>query len=123
MEQFVFVSTSVYNKSFNTQSVTNQEFQKYQPLQNPMYQIDSVKKEIKQKTICKTRLFSRQNFLLSTYQALDFTNLDFDGVETGLFLSDFAQQLRRKNKDVPGVYFTWRRGYMSDIDSESEGQS
>ena len=29
-----------------------------------------------------------------------------DGVETGIFLSDFAQQLRRKNADVPDIYFT-----------------
>ena len=29
-----------------------------------------------------------------------------DGVETGIFLSDFAQQLRRKNADVPDTYFT-----------------
>ena len=28
------------------------------------------------------------------------------GVETGIFLSDCAQQLRRKNADVPDVYFT-----------------
>ena len=29
-----------------------------------------------------------------------------DGVETGTFLSDFAPQLRRKNADVPDLYFT-----------------
>ena len=27
-------------------------------------------------------------------------------VETGILLSDFAQQLRRKNADVPDIYFT-----------------
>ena len=27
------------------------------------------------------------------------------GVETGIFPSDFAQQLRRKNADVPEIYF------------------
>ena len=32
--------------------------------------------------------------------------LFLDGVETGSFLSDFAQQLRRKNADVPDIYFT-----------------
>ena len=32
--------------------------------------------------------------------------LILDGVETGIFLSDFAQQLRRKNADVPDIYFT-----------------
>ena len=27
-------------------------------------------------------------------------------METGYFLFDFAQQLRRKNADVPDIYFT-----------------
>ena len=32
--------------------------------------------------------------------------LILDGVETGSFLSDFAQQLSRRNADVPDIYFT-----------------
>ena len=32
--------------------------------------------------------------------------LILDGVETGTFLPDFAQQLRRKNADIPDIYFT-----------------
>ena len=32
--------------------------------------------------------------------------LILDGVETGFFLSDFAQRLRRENADVPDIYFT-----------------
>ena len=28
-----------------------------------------------------------------------------NGLETGVLLSDFAQQFRRKNKDVPDIYF------------------
>ena len=31
--------------------------------------------------------------------------LILDGVETGIFLLDFAQQLHRKNADVPDIYF------------------
>ena len=44
MEQFVLVPASVYNKSLITQSVINQEIPKYQPSQNPTYQIDSLKR-------------------------------------------------------------------------------
>ena len=44
--------------------------------------------------------------MLSTYQALKFSNFFLDGDETRFFLLDFAQQLRRKNADVPGIYFT-----------------
>ena len=32
--------------------------------------------------------------------------LILDGVETGISLLDFAQQLRRKNAEVPDIYFT-----------------
>ena len=34
--------------------------------------------------------------------------MNLDGVETGSFLLDFAQQLRRKNAEVPDIYFTLR---------------
>ena len=56
--------------------------------------------------VFQSRLFSRQNFVLSTYQTLKFKTFILDGVKTGIFLLDFAQQLRRKNADVPDIYFT-----------------
>ena len=95
MDQFVLVPASVYNKSLNTQSVTKQERAKYQPSQNPTYQIDSLKKEINKK------LFSKADSLvdkISSSPRIKLSNsetLILDGVETGIFLSDFAQQLRR----------------------------
>ena len=106
MEQFVLVPASVYNKSLITQSVTKQELPKYQPLQNPTYQIDSLKKEINEKLFSKAdslvdKILSCPRIKLSNSQTLVL-----DGVETGIFLSDLAQQLRRKNADVPDIYFT-----------------
>ena len=106
MDQFVLVSASVYNKSLITQSVTNQELPKYQPSQNPTYQIDSLKKEINKKLFSKAdtlvdKILSSPRIKLSNSQFLIL-----DGVETGIFLSDFAQQLRRKNAGVPYIYFT-----------------
>ena len=56
MEQFVLVPASVYNKSLNTQSVTKQELPRYQPSQNPTYQVDSPKKEINKKLFSKQTL-------------------------------------------------------------------
>ena len=53
MDQFVLVPASVYNKSLIIQSVTKQELSKYQPSQNPTYQIDSLKKEINKKLLSK----------------------------------------------------------------------
>ena len=105
MEQFVLVPTSVYNKRLITQSVTKHELPKYQPSEKPTYHIDSLNKEINKKNNFQSILFSRQNLVLSTYQALNFTNFSLDGVESGIFLSDVAQQLRRKNADVPHINF------------------
>ena len=105
MEQFVLVPASVYNKSLITQSVTKQELPKYQPLQNPTYQVDSLKKEINEKKFPKhslvDKILSCPRIKLSNSQTLIL-----DGKETGIFLLDFAQQLRRKNADIPDIYFT-----------------
>ena len=106
MEKFVLVPASVYNKKSSTQSVTKQEFPKYQPSQNPTYQIDSLKKEIKKKVFSKAdsladKVLSRSLIKLSSSQTLIL-----DGDENGIFLSDSAQQLRRMNAEVPDIYFS-----------------
>ena len=106
MDQFDLVPASVYNKSLITQSVTKQELPKDQPSQNTTYQIDSLKKEINKK------LFSKADSLVDKILSCPRINLSnsqtliLDGVETGVSLKDFAQQLRRKNADVPDIYFT-----------------
>ena len=103
---FILVPASVYNKSLITQSVKKQELPKYQRSQNLTYQIDSIKKEINKK------LFSKADSLVEnilSYPRIKLSNsqtLIFDGVETEIFLPDFAQQLRRKNADVPDMFFT-----------------
>ena len=74
MEQFVLVPASVYNKIV---SVTKQELPKFKAEQPPTYQIDSLKKEVNKKLFCKADSFGRQNFVLSTYQALKFANNNF----------------------------------------------
>ena len=103
MEQFVLVPASAYNKSLITQSVTKQELPIYQPSQNQTYQVDSLKKEINKKLFSKTdplgdESLSRPRIKLSSSQTLIL-----DGVEIGIVLLDFAQQLRRKNADNPDV--------------------
>ena len=106
MEHFGLIPASLYNKSLITHSVTKQELPKYQPLKNPTYQIDSVKKEINEKLFSKVdslvdKILSCPRIKLSKSQILNL-----DGVETGIFLLDFAQQLRCKTADVPDIYFT-----------------
>ena len=106
MYPFFLVPASVYNKSFITQSVTKQELPKYQPSHNPTYQIDSLKKEINKKIFSKTDFLVDKIFSCARIKLSNSQNLVLYGVETGIFLSDFAQQLRRKNADAPDIYFT-----------------
>ena len=106
MEQLVLAPASVYKKCLITQSVTKQEHPKYQPSQNPTYQIDSLKKEINKKLFSKAdplvdKILSSPRIRLSNSQTLIL-----DVVETGIFLLDFPQQLRPENADIPDIYFT-----------------
>ena len=99
MEQFVLVPASVYNESLITQSVTKQELPKYQPSQNPTYQVHSLKKAINKKLLSNAdKILSCPRIRLSNSQTLIL-----DGVETGIFLLDFPQQVRRKNADIPEI--------------------
>ena len=107
MEQFFFAPTSLYNsnKSLNTQVVTKQELPKYQADQNPTYQIDSLKTESNKKVFAEADSLV-DKFLSCPYIKLSKSQtLILDGVETGTFLSDFAQQLRSKYPDNPDNYF------------------
>ena len=105
MDQFVFVPASVYNKILITQSVTKQELPKYQPSWNPTYQIDSLKKEINKKLFSKADSLVDKILSCPRIKLWNSQTSILDGVEIVFFLSDFAQQLRRKNADVPNIYF------------------
>ena len=107
MEQFVLVPASVFNKTLITQSVTKQELPKNQPSKNPTYQIDLLKKEINKKLFSRAdslgdKVLSGPRIKLSNSQTLIL-----DGVETEICLFDFAQHMRRKNADIPDLYFIY----------------
>ena len=93
-----------YNEILKTQSVTKQELPKFQTLQYPAYQNDSLKKEMDKKVLAKAEylidkiLSCPRNKLSSSHTSI------LDDVETRIFLLDFAQQLRRINADFPGIY-------------------
>ena len=106
MEQFALVPASVCNKSFITQSVTKQEVPKYPPLQKTTYQIDSLKEEINKNVFSKAHSLVDKILSCPRIKLSNSQTLILDSVETGLFVLDFAQQLRHKNADVPDIYFT-----------------
>ena len=103
MEQFVLVPASVYNKSVTTQSVKKQKLPKYKAEQPPTYQIDFLN--------LNKKLFGKadplKDKILSCFR-IKFSNsqtIILDGVDTGVLISDFTLHLRRKNTDVPDIYF------------------
>ena len=102
MEQFVLVPASVYNKS--AQSVTKQELPKYKAEQPPTYQIGSLNLNMKLFGKADTlidKILSCSRIKLSNSQTIILV-----GVDTGVLISDFTLHLRRKNADVPDIYFT-----------------
>ena len=106
MEQFVLVRASVYNKSVTTQSVTKQELPKYKAEQPPTYQIDSLKRDLNKKLFGKPDTQKDKILSCSRIKLSNSQTILLDGVDTGVLISDFTLHLRRKNTDVPDIYFT-----------------
>ena len=106
MEQFVLVPASVYNKSVTAQSFTKQELPKYKAEQPPTYQIDSLKRDINKKLFGKADTLIDKILSCSRIKLSNSQTVILDGVDTGVLISDCTLHLRRKNADVPGIYFT-----------------
>ena len=102
MEQFVLVPASVYNKS--AQSVTKQELPKYKTEQPPTYQIDSL--NLNKKLFGKSDTLIDKVLSCSRIKLSNSQTIILDGIDTGVLISDFTLHLRRKNADVPDIYFT-----------------
>ena len=104
MEQFVLFSASVYNKSVTTQSITKQELPKYKAEQPPTYQNDSL--NLNKKLFGKADTLIDKILSCSRIKLSNSQTIILDGVDTGVLISDFTQHLRRKNADIPDIYFT-----------------
>ena len=106
MEQFILVPASVYNKSVTTQSATKQELPKFKAEQPPTYQIDSLKRDINKKLFGKADTLIDKILCCSRIKLSNSQTIILDAVDTGVLISDFILHLRRKNVDVPDIYFT-----------------
>ena len=106
MEQFVLVPASVYNKSVTTQFVTKQEPPKYKAEQPPTYQNGSLRRDINKKLFGKADTLIDKILSCSRTKLSNSQTIILDGVDTGVLISDFTLHLRRKNADVPYIYFT-----------------
>ena len=104
MERFVLVPASVYNKSATTQSFTKQELPKYKAEQPPTYQIVSL--NLNKKLFGKADSLIDKILSCSRIKLSNSQTIILDGVDTGVLISDLTLHLRRKNVDVPDIYFT-----------------
>ena len=80
---------------------------KYQAEENPKYKIDLPIRETKKKLSAKADSLVDKILCCPRIKLSNSQISILDGVETGVLLSDFAQQLRPKNADVADIYFTF----------------
>ena len=85
---------------------TKQELPNYQHSQNPTKQTDLFKKELIENFFSKANSLVDKILSCPRIKLSNSQTLILDVVETGTFLLDSAQHLRRKNADVPDIYFT-----------------
>ena len=96
----------MYNKSVTTQSVTKQELSKCKAEQPPTCQIGSLKRDNNKKLFGKADTLTDKILSCSRIKLSKSQTIILDGVDTGVLISDFTQHLRRKNAEVPDLYFT-----------------
>ena len=88
-----------------TQSVTGQEIPMYKAEQPPTYQIDSLNRDNNKKLFGKADTLIDKISSCPRIKPSNFQTISLHGVGTGVLISDFTVHLRRKNVDVPDVYF------------------
>ena len=96
----------MYIKSVTAQSVTKQELPKYKGEQPPTNQIYSLKRDINKKVFGKADPLIHKILSCSRIKLSNWQTIILDGVDTGALISHFTLHLRRKNADVPDIYFT-----------------
>ena len=105
MEQFVLVPASLLNNKTKHNKVHDVKSGPSQ-IWTPTSQVDSLK------IVNNKKLFAKADSLVVKLLAspsikLSLSNtIVLDGTDTGVLLHDSAQDLRRKNADVPDSYFT-----------------
>ena len=96
----------MYNKSVTTQSVTKQELPKYKAEHPPTYQLDSLKRDFNKKLFGKADNLIDKILSCSRIKLSNLQTIILDSADTGVLISDFTLHLRRRNVDVPDIYFT-----------------
>ena len=104
MEHLVLVPASVYNKSLVPSQLQNRNFQSINLHKIPCTKLIHWKIFFSKVHSLVDKILSFPRIKVSNSQTLIL-----DGVETGISLLNFTQELRRKNEDIPAftsLYFT-----------------
>ena len=88
------------------QSVTKQELPNYKAEQPPLYQIDSLNRDINKKLFGKADTLIDNILSFSRIKLSNSQTIILDGVDTGVLISGFTLHLPRKNANFPYSYFT-----------------
>ena len=73
---------------------------------NPTYQSDSLKRDITKKLFGEADTLIDKILSCFRIKLSNSQTIILDGVNTGVLVSDFTLHLRRKNADVPDIFFT-----------------
>ena len=125
MEHFILVPASLYkNRNITTQPVTKQELANYQTEQNHTYLFDSLKREINSKWFAKADSSVDKRLFCPGIMLPNKQTLILHRVETGVVLTDFDQQHRRRNADVPVFCFCLHAaaGFLWSSESKCQNQ-
>ena len=68
--------------------------------------MDSLKRDINKKLFVEADTLIYKILSCSRIKLSKSQTIILDGVNTGVLISDFTVPLRRKNADVPDIYFT-----------------
>ena len=97
----------MYNtKILNSRAVRKQELPKNQTEQNFAYGTGSLRTEVNKRLFAKGDSLVDKILSCPPIKPSNSQTLLWDGVETGVLLSVFAQQFYRKNADVPDIHLT-----------------
>ena len=83
-----------------------QKLSKYKAAQPPTYQIDPLKGVINKKLFGRAHTLIDKILSCSRIKLSNSQTIILDGIDTLVLVSDFTVHLRRKNAEVPDIYFT-----------------
>ena len=106
MDQFVLVLASEYSKSLSPSQLQIIKFQSSKLYKIPRTKLIHISKDINKLLFAEPDSLVDKILSCPRVRLPNSQTLKLDGLKLGIFLSDFAQQLRRKNANLSDIYST-----------------